>query len=546
MKRRNLLLGIGGLSAAGAGMRTGAFSLGTVDRSADVTVANEDDAYLAMAPSSGPNGAYATQGSNKNELALDFTNNGQGGGVNSEGEFYFDNVLTVENRATQTVYVWARFGGGSQFDNQNLYLYPNGARDTKLNDQSNSVLTLAPGERANIGAYIDTSSTSTGSSETLTMTVRADVDNPSGTNSVGPSGGQALVVSQDPDQNEYGSIQNAIDDATGTDVLVEAGTYNEAIVIDKDDITLRSLAGAGQTTIRASTEDANVDFGTGSNKAVLVDGATDVTIDGFTVTFESAPANNSEKYAVRGRPDGSGGGPDNLVVANNIIEDFSTSDQPGNSGAVRAGGVSIDMNPTGGLGPATTNGIEVRNNIIRDIECVGDVDQNDSRAKGIAMNGDVQEAVIMDNTIHNIGTTSNEDPNAAEELANTSGVEGTEKPRGISLTENGPTGPTNFEIVRNDFDGIEGTYGQPAIFVGGSNGLGGSHAVRFNNFRHPVDNLSGEALVLRKNWWSSGSPPATSSADSDADGGVLIDRGPGAYDQNNSRSSQVNDAGSDL
>jgi hypothetical protein len=381
------------------------------------------------------------------------------------------------------------------------------------------------------------------------MTIRADVDNPSGTGSVGPGGDQALVVSQDPDQDEYGSIQNAIDDADGTDVLVEAGTYNEAIVIDKDGLTLRSLAGAGQTTIVASASSQD-------NKAIIVDGASDVSINGFSITFDSESATNSEKYGIRARA-----GSDNLVVRNSIIGNFSTEDGPNNSGAVRATGVVVTSqqgSSTASTGTQTA-GPTIENNIFENIRCTGEVDpsnsDSDSKAKGVALNGKIAGAIVGDNSFTGIGTVTN-DPNGAQDALTDNSAIGTAKPRGISLTEDGNgDGPTNFTIVRNDFDGIAGTYGQPSIFIGSTNALGSGHIVKRNNFRHPVDSLSSETLQLKKNWWSRADPPNTAPSDQDEDGGILISRDgsddgtdddPGVYSSQNPLGSQQGNAGASL
>jgi hypothetical protein len=94
-------------------------------------------------------------------------------------------------------------------------------------------------------------------------------------------------------------------------------------------------------------------------------------------------------------------------------------------------------------------------------------------------------------------------------------------------------GPKRFTILDNLFQGIVGTWGQPAIFIGGSNGLGPDHEVYNNEFHHPVDNLSAGTLKLRDNTWVNDNAglPQLVPADADEDGGNLIDRAGGTGDE---------------
>jgi len=332
-----------------------------------------------------------------------------------------------------------------------------------------------------------------------------------------------LVVN--PNSNspqQYDTIQSAVDAAnTGDTICITNDTYNEAVVISTDGLTLR--APRGNATVETSVSAQN-------NRAIKIDGASDVTIDGLAITFDSEQASNSEKYAIRA-PAGS----DNLTVKNCTIGDFSSEDVDTNSGAVRASGVVVTavQGSSSASRNTETQGPTVTNNTIENITCTGQVDpsntDSDSKAKGVALNGNVPGAVVENNTIHDIGTVSNDPPGAQDALTDNAAV-GTAKPRGISLVEdpNGD-GPKNFEIVANDFDGIEGTYGQPAIFIGGTNALGSAHRVNQNNIRHPVDNLSaGEPLNVENNWWGDSDGPEVVAPDQDNDGGTVVDRGGGS------------------
>lgn len=339
-----------------------------------------------------------------------------------------------------------------------------------------------------------------------------------------------IVVDQSGGGN-VATIQDGVESTPdGGVVLVRDGTYTEAVNVTKSGVKIASKNGPSSTEIVANADTQN-------NRAIQIDGVDDVTVDGFRVSLASPQSDNSEKYGIRGRPDGSGSGPDNLTVRNCVVEDITSEDVSSNSGAVRATAVVVDLDPTGNLGPATATNFVVENNTIQNIKCVGDVDQSDSRAKGISVNGDLDGASFVRNDILDIGVASgsSESPDAAESVT-LSGVEGTEKPRGVSITEAGPNddGTTQFTILDNLIRGVEGTFGQPAIFIGGTNGLGADHEVYDNEFHHPVDNLSADALILRNNTWVNDKDgdgiPELVPPDQDEDGGNLIDRGASAYD----------------
>jgi len=367
----------------------------------------------------------------------------------------------------------------------------------------------------------------------------------SGVGAGSSSRGCDLVVNPDSNSPQhYDTIQGAVDDANSDDTIcVTNDTYNEAVSISTDGLTLR--APQGNATVETSANSQN-------NRAIKVDGASDVTIDGLTITFDSEQASNSEKYAIRA-PAGS----DNLTVKNCTIGDFSSEDVDTNTGAVRATGVVVTtvQGSSSASANTETQGPTIENNTIENITCTGQVDPSntdaDSKAKGVALNGKVPGTVIEDNTIHDIGTVSN-DPPGAQDALTTNAAAGTAKPRGVTLTEdsNGD-GPEDFEIVANDFDGIEGTYGQPAIFIGGTDALGSAHRVNQNNIRHPVDNLSSdETLNVENNWWGDDDGPDVVDSDQDEDGGVVIDRGGGSgtngtkYDWEPFRSKENKSAGS--
>lgn len=326
-----------------------------------------------------------------------------------------------------------------------------------------------------------------------------------------------LVVDQTSGNGNVSSIQEAVDNVPeGGVILVRNGTYNEAVTVGTSGVKIASKNGPSMTQLVPDPD-------TDGNKALLVDGVDDVTVDGLRVSLGADQPDNSEKFAIRGRPDGSGDGPNNLTVRNCHVEDITADDVSSNSGAVRATGIVVDMEPTGGLGPATMSNFVVENNKVRRITCTSSGSGGDSRAKGIGANGDVDGASIVRNVIENIG----QDPE-------------TDKPRGITLTEqsssgsNQGAGTTDFTILGNTIQNVAGSAGQPAIFIGGTNALGDSE-VYDNVFYHPVDNLSSGTLRLRSNTWENDADddgvPELVPPEQDEDGGNLIDRNGGSsYD----------------
>jgi len=372
----------------------------------------------------------------------------------------------------------------------------------------------------------------------------ADPENPFATTTVWPGG----------------SIQSAISNASGGDVIsVFGGSFgdgsNYAEELDVDTSVTLARASAEQPTIAADAQN--------DNRAITVT-ASDVTLDGLDITFTGGAGSspNAEKYGIEVRA-----GSDDLTVCNCNVRDIIT-DEAGRDGsgsttdvnAVRSTGLTIKS--TLGSG-SSVSAPTVRHNTFQNLVCTGSTTQDgnfdsDSRAKGVALVGDVNDAVISGNEIVGIGTSSNDPPGAQISSVNAVGpndpngnqyttsasdnqaAEGTDKPRGIDIIQAGAsTAPSNFVIENNVLggtggDAIVGVYGQPAIFIGGSGGMGPDHDVRGNDIYHPVDNLNG-AVPLNLNgensWYdTSGNSqsPSLVPPDQDEDGGNLIDRAGGS------------------
>ena len=114
MRRRKMLAALGSVAAGGAtAVGTGAFTSVSADRDVSVAVAGDADAFLALTPSDGPNGAYASLDDGELVVRLDGSDDTPAGaGVNDDAVTRLTDVFRIENRGTQEVFVHVEpFGG---------------------------------------------------------------------------------------------------------------------------------------------------------------------------------------------------------------------------------------------------------------------------------------------------------------------------------------------------------------------------------------------------------------------------------------------------
>lgn len=115
MNRRNVLLGLGGLAAvAGGAIGTGAFSQVTAQRSAEISVASDANAYLAL-DATNNSSPLVGQTSGNNTIAFDFAGGAvnssttpTGSGLNPEATTTIPQAFEIANHGTQGVGVRAR------------------------------------------------------------------------------------------------------------------------------------------------------------------------------------------------------------------------------------------------------------------------------------------------------------------------------------------------------------------------------------------------------------------------------------------------------
>ncbi len=99
---------MGSLAATGAaGLGTGAFTSVQADRSVQIDVANDADAFLRLEGNDTPNGnEYVHDDGSSGTLSLDFSETDtDGGGLNQNAETIIRDLFTIENQGTQKVYV---------------------------------------------------------------------------------------------------------------------------------------------------------------------------------------------------------------------------------------------------------------------------------------------------------------------------------------------------------------------------------------------------------------------------------------------------------
>lgn len=107
MQRRKFLIGAGSLAAASAGaIGTGAFTSVSASRSLVVETAADNNALLGIERQESSSNADEYVDNSGNAIAIDFSSDDGGTGVNSNAYSIFRDLLKITNQGSQTVYVW--------------------------------------------------------------------------------------------------------------------------------------------------------------------------------------------------------------------------------------------------------------------------------------------------------------------------------------------------------------------------------------------------------------------------------------------------------
>ncbi len=167
-------------------------------------------------------------------------------------------------------------------------------------------------------------------------------------------------------------IQKAIDFALpGEEVVVEAGTYTEQLVITKN-LVLR----AAGTVILQSPDLLAVNYS--NNKSIIYVEGADVTIDGFII---DGLRKGNANYRFSGILYRNAGG----VISNNLIRNITDNPQGGNQ---HGNGIIVRNEDS------AARSVEIRNNILHDIQ-----------KNGISVSGNNLNATIDGNTVIGLGPT---------------------------------------------------------------------------------------------------------------------------------------------
>lgn len=163
MERRKFVIGLGALaSGTAAAVGTGAFTSVNADRSVDVEVAGDANAYLALEQTSNPNSQQYVQ-VNNGEVAIDFSSSNPntnsttgtgdlGNGFNPDAVTNVNSLLRVTNQGTQDVTFTINHSLSTGNADVTLSTDDQGGEDDLV---ANSI-TLTPGDSIDIDLTVDT------------------------------------------------------------------------------------------------------------------------------------------------------------------------------------------------------------------------------------------------------------------------------------------------------------------------------------------------------------------------------------------------------
>jgi hypothetical protein len=308
---------MGSLAAGGAAtIGTGAFTSVEADRSVNVAVADDANAYLALSKTGTPNSQdYVTTTNGQIVLNLDSTDNG-GSGFNKNAKTRIDDIIQVSNQGTQTVNVWVTIDDGDEtdsdtFDDGTLYFYPGDSTDAAINNgegdnDGDDVLALPPGKSANLGVYVDLDDISDQPDESTTATFNADVD-------AGEEGSSNRVAGVEANIETYGSSFSPVDinKAFDSQIALNSGSGGSEIQIHGD-------SGGVENTDITLVSNTEYDFsweintrGESSTATLSVSGENTVSVTDNDITDGSANESST------GNPEFSDGVPDQVDIAVN-------------------------------------------------------------------------------------------------------------------------------------------------------------------------------------------------------------------------------------
>lgn len=167
MKRRTFISGIGittiGVSAI---VGSGAFSSAETERNVSVSVAEEDDAFLALTPTDSPNADEFSATTTNNQVEFVFGNiEDAGDGIAADSDYRIGDLLQIENQGTTDIEITS--------SNQN----GDGTTAFLINDEGRNVnespLEVGAGNDETLGIGIDSDDQEIGELD-VDLTIEAD------------------------------------------------------------------------------------------------------------------------------------------------------------------------------------------------------------------------------------------------------------------------------------------------------------------------------------------------------------------------------------
>ena len=172
MERRKFVVGLGALaSGSAAAIGTGAFDSVEADRTAEVNVAADNDAYLGLSG----DGDFVSDDGDSGELSFDFggDSTAEGGeGFNERAETVVSDVITVENQGTQDVTDVGFGSAGTYSTTLNLEDGDSSAEVTLEIDDGE--LDLTPGDATTIDVTVDTRENPSDPDSSVDVTIVAE------------------------------------------------------------------------------------------------------------------------------------------------------------------------------------------------------------------------------------------------------------------------------------------------------------------------------------------------------------------------------------
>ena len=331
MRRRKLMIGLGALTAGGsAAFGTEAFTSVEAQRNVDVTVAGDQNAFVAIEPLSGDNARkYVDDSGTAVKLELDGNSGGTGNGVSQNAITQIEDLFRVVNQGSQpsSVYFEDSSDAVTFRVTRSTDTSTTGSKGQSLDGANNSV-ELAVGEQVVVGMTVDTMNSDVSGNFLDSVTLYADASSEAPVSPEDPQP-QYVVTNNPSGGNEFDSIQSAVDAADSGAMIGVDGRSTLSpqgkIALGKPNVTLTGYNGrptidrsevTGGTSIEISGQNITL-------RNLLIDGPspTEGGPDAIAVTSSGATIENTsiEGFTTQIAFDRSGSNPSNIEIRGNLF-----------------------------------------------------------------------------------------------------------------------------------------------------------------------------------------------------------------------------------